>query len=259
MNGLPYYKRYPRDFIEGTLGMSFEAKGAYAIVLDLIYMQGGNLPDDARYISGLLNVSVRKWKALRNELVADGKIQVSGDFLTNYRAVSELETLAKLQEKQSENASGPRKNNDLEKPRLSHTEPDTDIDNKYGRFDDFWDCFADKRGRAAALRTWKRHKLDSIADEVIAGAKRYVASRGTDRRYWKQAQGWLNDGRWADEPDVPDSKPIPADQQTVFVEAGTPEWSAWRAVKDDLKPIQCSKGLGRYLPSKLPPTNSEAA
>ncbi|MBC8717497.1 hypothetical protein [Ochrobactrum sp. Marseille-Q0166] len=42
-------KPYPRDFIEGTIGMSFELKAAYRLVLDLIYMQGGNLPDDARY------------------------------------------------------------------------------------------------------------------------------------------------------------------------------------------------------------------
>lgn len=44
MNGLPYYKAYPRDFIEGTVGMSFELKGAYRLVLDLIYLRSGNCP-----------------------------------------------------------------------------------------------------------------------------------------------------------------------------------------------------------------------
>ncbi|WP_164844634.1 DUF1376 domain-containing protein [Brucella pituitosa] len=126
MNGLPYYKAYPRDFIEGTIGMSFELKAAYRLVLDLIYMQGGNLPDDARYISGLLGCTMRKWNVLRDELVSIGKIEITGEFLTNKRAVIELETLAKLQEKQSERASTPRKNKDLQKPRLSQPEPDTD-------------------------------------------------------------------------------------------------------------------------------------
>lgn len=126
MNGLPYYKAYPRDFIEGTVGMSFEVKCAYRVVLDLVYMQGGNLPDDARYISGLLGCSVRKWKSIRDELVETGKLVVSGEFLTNYRAVSELETLSKLQDKQRENAATPRKNKGLEKPSLSHTEPEPD-------------------------------------------------------------------------------------------------------------------------------------
>ena len=126
MNGLPYYKAYPRDFIEGTVGMSFEVKCAYRVVLDLVYMQGGNLPDDARYISGLLGCSIRKWKSIRDQLVETGKLVVSGEFLTNHRAVSELETLSKLQDKQRENATGSKKNKDLDKPRQSHTEPEPD-------------------------------------------------------------------------------------------------------------------------------------
>ena len=127
MNGLPYYKAYPRDFIEGTVGMPFEIKCAYRVVLDLIYMQGGDLPDDPRYISGLLGCSLRKWKTIREALVSAGKIQVNGEFLTNYRAVSELETLAKLQDKQRENRSRPNKNKDLATPRSNHTEPEPDI------------------------------------------------------------------------------------------------------------------------------------
>lgn len=129
MNGLPYYKAYPRDFIEGTIGMPFEVKGAYRLVLDLIYMQGGNLPDDNRYISGLLGCTIRKWKALREELIAYGKLQVNGGFLTNYRAVSELKILAKLQENNRENAAKGSKNNGLQKRPLRHTEPDTEPDN----------------------------------------------------------------------------------------------------------------------------------
>ncbi len=134
MNGLPYYKRYPRDFIEGTLTMPFEHKGAYAIILDMIYMQGGKLPDDARYISGVLGVSVRKWKSIRNALIGYGKLTISGEFLTNYRSDKETEMLRSFQDKQSENASQPRKNNDLikavAKPKPSQPEPEPDIEKR---------------------------------------------------------------------------------------------------------------------------------
>ena len=75
MNGLPYYKAYPRDFIEGTIGMDFELKGAYRLVLDLIYMQGGQLADDARYISGLLGCTLKKWNSLRSKLIEMGKTE----------------------------------------------------------------------------------------------------------------------------------------------------------------------------------------
>lgn len=130
MSGLPFYKAYPRDFIEGTIGLTFEEKGAYRLVLDLIYMQGGQLPDDARYISGLLGCTLRKWNSLRSRLIEIGKLEVSGEFLTNKRAVLELETLAKHQDKQRENRSRPNKNNDIQSPRSDHTEPDTEPDKK---------------------------------------------------------------------------------------------------------------------------------
>lgn len=124
MNGLPYYKAYPRDFIEGTIGMPFEVKCAYRVILDLIYMQAGNLPDDPRYLSGILGCSVRKWKAVRETLIQAGKLVVIGEFLTNYRALSEIETLTKLQDKQRENRSRPNKIKEIESPRFDHTEPE---------------------------------------------------------------------------------------------------------------------------------------
>lgn len=127
MNGLPYYKAYPRDFVDGTAGWTLELKGAYRVVLDLIYLQGGRLPDDPRYISGHLGCSVKKWNSLRAELISRGKLHEREGALSNDRADKELETLGKYQDKQRENASGPRKNKGLEKPRPSHTDTDTDI------------------------------------------------------------------------------------------------------------------------------------
>ena len=126
MNGLPYYKAYPRDFIEGTIGMPFELKATYRLLLDLIYMQGGRLPDDPRYISGLLGCSVRAWNKHRQGLLDMGKIALENGFISNFRADKELESLRTLQEKQAENARGPRKNNNLQKPRQNHTDPEPD-------------------------------------------------------------------------------------------------------------------------------------
>nr|WP_256366946.1 helix-turn-helix domain-containing protein [Lentilitoribacter sp. Alg239-R112] len=67
------------------------------------------------------------------------------------------------------------------------------------RFEEFWEAFEDKRGKQGALKVWMRKKLDKIADQVISGALIYRTTRGPEQRYWKQAQGWLNDGRWEDE------------------------------------------------------------
>lgn len=130
MNGLPYYKAYPRDFIEGTIGMPFELKAAYRLVLDLIYMQGGRLPDDAQYISGLLGCSVRKWNALRKDLLNQGKIVAENGIISNFRADKELETLRKFSRSQSEKRSRPNKNNEIKSPQSHHTEPESEPEEK---------------------------------------------------------------------------------------------------------------------------------
>jgi len=130
---LPYYKRFPRDFLEGTIGLSFEVKGAYAIVLDLIYMRDGRLPDDARYISGQLGCSVRKWSAILAELVEAGKLQVVGGIISNFRADYLTEESRKYQDKQAEIAGNPRRNKPLRQPQASQSEPEPDkIDNPTG-------------------------------------------------------------------------------------------------------------------------------
>lgn len=186
MNGLPYYKRYPRDLFEGTLGMSFELKAAYSLVLDLIYMQSGQLPDDARYIAGLLNVSVRRWNSMRSELIEKGKIQVIGEFLTNYRAVSELESLSKFQDKQRENASGPRKNNNLEKPRLyqseSESEPDTYIDD------------ADESGM-----TFRERILKEIGADPVSGITGHGGRMLGVRTDMIEAEKWVSELRLSEQ------------------------------------------------------------
>jgi hypothetical protein len=77
-------------------------------------------------------------------------------------------------------------------------------------FDEFWKAFSDTRGKQGALRVWKRKRLHSFQSEIVAGAKAYVESRGDDKKYWKQAKGWLNDGRWEDF-----SIPVPDNDQWV--------------------------------------------
>ena len=128
MSGLPYYKAYPRDFFGGTVGLPFELKGAYRLVLDLIYMQGGHLPDDARYIAGQLGCSVRRWNGLRKSLIEAGKIAAIDGVISNFRADKELETLRKLQDQQRENRSRPNKIKHLRSPPSHHTESEPDTD-----------------------------------------------------------------------------------------------------------------------------------
>ena len=117
-------------------------------------------------------------------------------------------------------------------------------------FNEFWDAFADKRGKDGALRAWRTKRLHRHADEVITAAKAYAKIRGSDKRLWKMPQGWLNDGRWRDEVLSP-VKELPLDQQAEFVVYGSPEWVEWMAtLPAPLNPIQSAAGYGRWKKPK---------
>lgn len=131
MSERPWYKRYGADFVHGTLGMTLEEKGAYSIVLDLIYDRQGPIPDDARYIAGACGCSVRKWNAIRERLIDIGKIVVRGDMISNFRAEKELENAAKTSrklaesgrkggEKSGETRRANKENNDLDEASLKN-------------------------------------------------------------------------------------------------------------------------------------------
>ena len=70
----PWYRRFPDNFIAGTVGLTLEEKGAYSLVLDLMYVRGGPVPDEPRYIAGVCNCSVRKWNAIRAKLIQHGAL-----------------------------------------------------------------------------------------------------------------------------------------------------------------------------------------
>lgn len=131
MSDRPWYKRYGSDFITATLGMTLEEKGAYSIVLDLIYDRGGPIPDDPRYIAGVCGCSVRKWNSIRAKLIAARKLWATDGVISNSRADKELEKSAKTarkdaendgkdREKNAENEAGFNKNKDLNSDSLAH-------------------------------------------------------------------------------------------------------------------------------------------
>ena len=225
-NVLPYYKASPRDFFEGTIGMSFETKCCYRVLLDLIYMQSGILKDDAHYICGQLGCSKRKWAALRIELICLRKIQVENGFITNFRATLELESTAKVQDKNAENGSKSHKNRNLNERSLNQPEPepepDIDKDTKVplsnarepiGDFESFWELYPNRQGRPVALvayekavlgvaMTKNRKRQPSSHDSIMDGLKRYIRDKPPDRN-WLNPATFLNQERYRDEPAGP--------------------------------------------------------
>lgn len=111
---MDWHPRYHRAFLEGTQRLSPEERGCYTTVLDLIYDRGGPIPDDARWLAGWMNCSVRKWMTIRSVLIASGKITVEGEcdeaVIRNERADFELDSQSARRRTNSESgSSGGRK------------------------------------------------------------------------------------------------------------------------------------------------------
>lgn len=136
---LPYYKRYTRDILDATAGMDFEVKGAYSLLIDLMYHHNNELRDNPRFIAGTLNCSVRKWNSIRQILIDAGKIEIISGLIRNYRVDKETEILRTFQDKQAEKGKKPWKNNTKYKataqPKGFQPEPEPlKIKNKNGEW-----------------------------------------------------------------------------------------------------------------------------
>ncbi len=70
------------------------------------------------------------------------------------------------------------------------------------RFEEFWAAYPNKKGKAKARSFWEREKLDRLADQIIAGVRRYAASpdwRKDGGRFIPHPTTFLHGRRWEDE------------------------------------------------------------
>lgn len=110
--------------------MSFEMKGAFSMILDLIYQHGGMLPHDIRYISGNIGMSVRKLNEVIPMLVEIGKLNVDHGMISNTRADSIIMNQRSYQDKQAINRSRPNKNMGLTNTKNHQPEPEPEPEEK---------------------------------------------------------------------------------------------------------------------------------
>ena len=86
MTEIKWYKRDPKAALEGMAELTLEECGAYNIVLDLIYRNGGKLLDDDRFICGWMRCDMRIWRRIKNRLLERQKVYIEDGFLRNKKA-----------------------------------------------------------------------------------------------------------------------------------------------------------------------------
>lgn len=124
MSARPFHKRYHSDALAGFMSLSLEERGAFQTLLDLIYDRQGPILDNERLLAGYMGVSIRKWRSLRADLLAKGKIFLTEDgMIHNSRAEKEIENDAKTSRKHAENGlKGGRKKSENAKKGNENSE-----------------------------------------------------------------------------------------------------------------------------------------
>jgi len=92
-----------------------------------------------------------------------------------------------------------------ESPPAAREEPLTLIG-----FDAFWRVYPLKTGKVAARKAWDRAIRRANAADIIAGAERYRDDPNRKPDFTKYPEGWLNAGRWEDDPLPGPSRPANA-------------------------------------------------
>lgn len=127
-----WYKRDPKDALDGMLMLSLEERGAYNTVLDLIYANDDRLVDDDRFLAGHMRCDLRVWKRIKARLVELGKLTLEGGYIRNMRATSTLSQAVATADANASNGrnSGEarRKNKDLAEPTSEQKSKHIDLD-----------------------------------------------------------------------------------------------------------------------------------
>lgn len=213
-DGILIFHGYEQDLAEElALDLDEEIDSVRAV---LIYMQAHDLIHEIEpnqyQLAGVLEMTgsesdsaerVRRYRERRAELPET--VQSSGEPLqtgvTNAR--SNGEPLQSNIEKEKR-----------EKKQEIETEPETETEAEdrqpvaavpvaEQRFAEFWKIYPKKVGKAAAMKAWKRAKIDAdLFDRILEAVESAKASEQWQReggRFIPNPTTWINQGRWDDE------------------------------------------------------------
>lgn len=192
MSACHWHKRYHSDALTGFMSLTLEERGAYQTVLDLIYDRGGPIVDNDRLLAGYMGVSLRKWAALRDSLLAKRKITRADGYISNSRAISELEKSTKTSRKHSENGmKGGRKSaevrknaNEISEDGQASVEPGSSL----SRYQ------IPEEANASSTRVRDGSEIVDLTDRLAKAAGVPIPDFGHAVKFQQIVQAWLDAG-----------------------------------------------------------------
>ena len=208
---------YVSDYLGDTRHLSCEQHGAYLLLLMTMWNAGGSLPNDDVKLARIVGCSLKKWRALKDDVVAFFDVD---ERLTHGRLTKELlKSEDKSEKRASAGSAGGAAKALKDKERaianatilpqhlpdtITRKEEDANASKARARksdpeFEDWYARYPHKVQRGAAERAFvKARKLASLED-LIRGVHSYIATKPEDRQ-WQNPATWLNGKGWMDEP-----------------------------------------------------------
>lgn len=90
------------------------------------------------------------------------------------------------------------KDKDINKSKIEK-KPKIEILESESQFETFWNLYDKKTGRAEVEKKFKAAIKKDSFENIIAGLHKYISSRSSDSKFWKNPSTWLNQECWKDE------------------------------------------------------------
>jgi uncharacterized protein YdaU (DUF1376 family) len=236
--GLDWYKREPAAVVDAIRAarMTDSQAAVYNLVLDLLYMTGGEQPNDPRYIAAhFSNVGPAKARKTIDELVGMGKLSLVGDMLHQKRAENEAKTRRERSEKCAvsgrlggiQSGVSRRNSNEINDTHEANASSETSAEKREIReekrvvppltppalvpigkaapsalvseFERVWPYYPRRVGVGQARKAWVRARAKAGFEEIAAPLREFIrATKDTPIDKVPHFATWLNGERWRD-------------------------------------------------------------
>lgn len=223
--GLSWYKRQPAAYLGGVQGLTSKQHAVYSVVLDLIYVHGGYINNDPRWIAGWISdMGSSAVRTAIESLIECGKLQLEEGRLTQKRAKTEVKTERNQRETREKLASFAGKHsaksrarsneiNDLverdvepnkirEDKRIKRVTKVTPKSEDDPLFDMAWSEYPRKVGKGQARKAWNTAIKKEDPVKILEALEKHSMSwDGKSPEYIPHLSTWLNGERWLDDLD----------------------------------------------------------
>ena len=209
---------YIGDYLADTSRLTTEQHGAYLLLI-MDYWRNGRLPDNDEVLAQITRMSIDAWSNARSILLAYFQIengywiqkrieQVLSDLKTRKEtAVTRAKAGALARWNRKDNATSNALSNatsnatSIQKEINSTSTSNKTTKNVYSAdFEEFWQDYPKREGKAAAFKEWKRIAPDKeLQEKITEGLLEYRKSRKVKEGFIKDCVNWLKGKHWEDE------------------------------------------------------------